>query len=280
MITNSVYLPRVSLREWITDYYFIENSSLSHDSIPPLGFPVVQFHLKNNIDTFYGNYNFDISDVMIVGQLTRYANIEQQEHVSMIGVNLKPSALWSMTGRSAETFTDKAVPASEMWGQGVATLSKSLKKCASALEKTALLDDFFETIVQNKQLSTDGFDHAVEMLRVQRGKVTDNMLQKMFPLSIRTTQRYFKQRVGVSLKTYLRILRHLHLMEMAKCNPEKKIGQLIYDCGYFDPAHFSNDFKLLAGVSPKAYFSSKQEFAHLLMGDFFRKKNAYLPGER
>jgi hypothetical protein len=64
------------LEPLVSSYYIIENQTISHDDIPPLGFPVIKFHLRNNINIFYSNYSFPVSEVMIVGQLTKFARVK------------------------------------------------------------------------------------------------------------------------------------------------------------------------------------------------------------
>lgn len=76
----SVFPPDEKLKLIITDYYLIKNQCISHDIIPPLGFSVIKFHLKNNVKEFYCNYTFKTSDAMIVGQLSKFAKIKQHLH--------------------------------------------------------------------------------------------------------------------------------------------------------------------------------------------------------
>lgn len=253
--------PEIS--KFVTGYYFIENTILSHDNIPPLGFPVIQFHLHNNIQQFYSKYDFPIDNVMIVGQLSKYANIDQIEGSLMIGVNLHPTTLYKVVMQSAAIFTDKGTPASLFLGIEIMELYQKLLQSLSIEEKTICLDEYFGKLVQN--LKTDRFDTLINALWEKEGKISEEEIYTFFPVSQRTLQRYFIQRIGVSLKTYLRIIRHLNFCKKIQLKPSLKLSELIYECGYYDSSHFTKDFKLMANQSPTEYYKNREEFAHLLI---------------
>lgn len=43
------------------------------------------------------------------------------------------------------------------------------------------------------------------------------------------------------------------------------LNELAYENGYFDQAHFINDYKILTGLTPKQFFNDCEE----PMSDFF-----------
>jgi AraC-like DNA-binding protein len=63
----------------------------------------------------------------------------------------------------------------------------------------------------------------------------------------------FRDRVGVAPKQYLRIMR----FQKAICSIEKnefiRWSQIALETGYYDQAHFINDFKFFSGFTPNEY---------------------------
>lgn len=259
------FKPKIKLNNLIFSYYFIQNYVTTHDNIPPLGHLVIQFHLRNNINAFFSNYDFPIDDIMIVGQLSKFAQINNTENSSMIGVNLKPTALFKILNTSTKPFTDKGTPAMPYFGEEIYKLLGKLKSNIPDNEKVALLDEFFINLIADKPLLNDKFDILIDKIFEKKANITINEIKKICPISERTLQRYFNDRIGFSLKTYLRVLRNLYFFKIITQNQNKNIQEIIFEAGYYDYAHFIKDFKLMTGTTPQKYFANNEDFAKLFL---------------
>lgn len=69
----------------------------------------------------------------------------------------------------------------------------------------------------------------------------------------------FKKYVGVSPKSYLRIIRFQKVILEIEKNREINWSTIAYDCGYYDQSHFINDFKKFSGFTPNEYLRKKNE---------------------
>lgn len=257
--------PNINLRNYIYSYYFIQNHATTHDMIPPLGHPVIQFHLRNNINAFFSNYDFPIDEVMIVGQLSKFAKIYNTENSSMIGVNLKPTALFKLLNVSAKLFADKGLSAAHYFNDGIYSLLQKLKTNMPETDKAVLLDEFFINLTDHDFISYDKFDILIDTIIEKKANITIDEIRTIFPYSERTLQRYFNVRIGLSLKGYLRIIRNLHFFKNFNQNSERKIIELISEAGYYDYSHFIKDFKLMTGTTPKRYFENNEQFAKMFI---------------
>ncbi len=258
-----VFQPAEGLNPHISSYFFIRNKEVSVDIVPPLGYPVIMFHLRNKVEEFYNYYDFKPTDVMIVGQLTHFSRINQVPDSEFFGVNLRPSALARLTTIPIHEFTDTAMPAVEVIGESISELLFNLRKSSTITGKIEVLNSQLLPLFNGQE--TDRFDELVDSIVDSKGALSIDEIHALYPASERTLQRLFKMRVGVSLKMYQRIIRNLNFFRLAQQFPDECVSNLIHQLGYYDFSHFAKDFKILSGMTPKHYFSGKEEFAHLLV---------------
>ncbi len=251
----------------IKSYTIIDISRFSHDHIPPLGFPVLQFHINNNIETYFSEYKLSLSRKLIIGQLTSYANLHTIQNSKIIGVNFQVTSLYKMFNISLKQFTDTAKPAIEFFGNNINKLFQTLNKASDKKEMVCILNSYFQTLINEKSIETEPFDLLITEIERRNGIISVSKMQEIYPASERTLQRLFRDRVGVSPKMFCMILRHLNIFKIIKANPRISFAKLVYECGYSDSAHFSKDFKKIAGITPAEYFMQNEQFADLLTRD-------------
>ena len=63
-----------------------------------------------------------------------------------------------------------------------------------------------------------------------------------------------KQNIGLSPKTYLSVLRFKKVVDRIQSGP-LNWQDILFDCGYFDQAHFIKEFKEFSGFTPKEFFA-------------------------
>jgi AraC-like DNA-binding protein len=78
--------------------------------------------------------------------------------------------------------------------------------------------------------------------------------------------RKFKEMVGCNPKQFIRVVRFQKALYFKEMNQQESMSDLAYSCGYYDQAHFINEFKLMTGYTPKDYFKSNE--AH---SDYFQR---------
>lgn len=74
----------------------------------------------------------------------------------------------------------------------------------------------------------------------------------------------FKKYVGLAPKSFQRIVRFNNVL--AEITKQKKIdwSGISSDCGYYDQAHFINEFKYFSGINPTEYLVQKGEYPNYL----------------
>ena len=93
---------------------------------------------------------------------------------------------------------------------------------------------------------------AAEIIRKNKG-IKIEELAKMLFISKRQLQREFKNKVGISPKHYYRITRINEVLRLLDGDRQMDLTSVAYACGYFDQAHFINDFKRITGVRPTIF---------------------------
>jgi AraC-like DNA-binding protein len=73
------------------------------------------------------------------------------------------------------------------------------------------------------------------------------------PWSARTTQRVFRRYVGVPVKWVLCRYRLQHAALEIETNPTVDFADLAVRRGWYDQAHFINDFRAMLGCTPGEY---------------------------
>lgn len=83
-------------------------------------------------------------------------------------------------------------------------------------------------------------------------------LSKRYYLSERQFERQFRQYAGLSPKMFARIVRFQAAASFYEAD-KMSLGNIALECGYYDQAHFINEFKFFSGLHPKVFFSGQSE---------------------
>jgi AraC-like DNA-binding protein len=158
-----------------------------------------------------------------------------------VGTKFRPGALFSFTGIPMHELTGRSVAAREAFGADV-DAADTAAVGAFLLARLPEPDEGFALVTEAARLTLE--DPAV-------ARVED--LATRLAVSVRTLQRLFRERVGVTPKW---MLKRYRLHEAAERIAAGEIGDwaaLALELGYFDQAHFIRDFKAVVGRSPADY---------------------------
>lgn len=96
--------------------------------------------------------------------------------------------------------------------------------------------------------------NAISHIKLAHGNVRIKALVEAFPLSRDPFEKRFRRTTGTSPKQFSALIRLRHLIDSYA--PETGLANLALDAGYYDQAHFTKDFTLFTGKSPKAFFNA------------------------
>jgi transcriptional regulator GlxA family with amidase domain len=105
-------------------------------------------------------------------------------------------------------------------------------------------------------------DRVLPIIIAKNGLMTIEEIAHDACVSFRQLERQFHQRVGVSPKFFLRLIRFANAWMLKEHKPTASWAYIAYHCGYFDQMHLIKDFKEFAGVSPSLIETELIQSAH------------------
>lgn len=192
-------------------------------------------------------HNSGSASLDAVGPMTAYRDFPLRDGEVLVGVRFHPG-MWTATlGVPGDRVIDEIVPLEDLWGSRAKELLDRLAG-ASSLEQSAGL---FEAVVPS--VGNPGrVERALAWMAHRHGSVSIDEVADQAGFSVRQFRRVCLQQTGLTPKFLARVLRFRHaLSRLHHCPGE--FAEFALDCGYYDQAHFINEFRQLSGWTPSCY---------------------------
>ncbi len=192
------------------------------------------------------------ASVLIGGQLTEAARLVSAPAALMVGVRLRPHAGATFTGIPQHQLTGGI---HDVAGFDAALASRLLARLSALSDPAELAAACDAQLVQecDGRVVPAGVERAVNAAEAAGGLLKVDDLASAAGVSARQLERLFAHHVGISPKAFLRILRFQQVLAALRGQSSPEWADLAVRHGYYDQAHFINDFRRFTGESPGAW---------------------------
>jgi AraC-like DNA-binding protein len=170
-------------------------------------------------------------------------------NVESFVIFLQPAAIHQLFRLPASDVVNCDYASQAVLGAAVSELYQRLGNARSFQERVQIADQF----IASQSFRASAFDPielaANEIMR-NHGKCRIDSLAHHASLSIRSLQRMFWQRIGVSPKLYARIIRFESALKTKASSPHQSWTAIAQQFGYHDQMHMIHDFEQLSGETP------------------------------
>ena len=193
-------------------------------------------------------------NAFVVGIQTRAALTTFSGRQRGVQVDLTVRGTHNVLGVPPDELADMVVPLESVLGKQGEQLLERLEASSSWADRFALLDEVIGATLDSRA----GPDAEVAWLL--RQLVGAHGSTRVEPLMDETgrSQRYlterFRRQVGVTPKTYARLLRFERTLELLRGRArDAPLGGIAATVGYYDQAHFDREFRSFAGCTPTEF---------------------------
>ena len=168
-----------------------------------------------------------------------------------IGVLFNIGGFYPYHLKPVDGFMDNAIPLSAAFAGIGQDLPQRLNVCEDFDGKRQLLDAFFLNEHPAAVCPEMPLVSAVAAFIVgDEGVLTTRQVLERFAIGERTLQRVFTKIVGIGPKSLIRTKRFQTAIKAMMAGAEIDWADFALRLGYFDQAHFINDFRKITGRSP------------------------------
>ena len=192
-------------------------------------------------------HGFPLPNTLVQGLVERVFHTTISERGAVVGARFRPGGFAARFDRDAAAMTGRVQPVDHELFGGPIHLDDDIDKAAARLDELiaagpAELDPTYVALMGLiDRIRDDDRLHRVEQV------------MQHSPWSARTTQRVFRRYVGVPVKWVLCRYR----LQQAALEIESHTGvdfaDLAVRLGWYDQAHFINDFRTMLGSTPGEY---------------------------
>jgi AraC-like DNA-binding protein len=192
-------------------------------------------------------HGFPLPNTLVQGVVERVFHTTISERGAVVGARFRPGGYAARFDRDAATMTGRVQPVDdELFGAAIHldddVLSASARMDELIGASAGELDPTYVSLTALvNRIRDDDRLHRVEQV------------MRYSPWSARTTQRVFRRYVGVPVKWVLCRYRLQQAALEIESHPDVDFADLAVRLGWYDQAHFINDFRTMLGNTPGEY---------------------------
>jgi AraC-like DNA-binding protein len=222
--------PSAALRDWVDAFWHRPAADAGSHRVLPDGCADLLVDLSTGA-------------LSVVGTMTASMVIDGA-HPELLGVRFRPGRAGALLHTELQELTDLRVeiadqrlaPRGDTLPEWIASLERELTRRASAAKADPRID--------------------AAVARISRGGVSIDELARELSLTRQHLRRAFLAQVGVTPKTFARVMRFRRLLRSAESKRPPSWAALAVGLGYSDQSHLIAEFSEFAGTTPVPFFLS------------------------
>jgi AraC-like DNA-binding protein len=233
---------------------------------PPTAFTSMVFNYGNPYTVRNTKYEWNaVPKSFLTGQATTSYNLSVSGTIGMIGIVFRPAGMHTLFNLPLGELTDERIELGQILrGKEMRILHEKIAEASNTDERIGILTHFLNNQFRLNEYRFDAVDFTANQIVDAKGLVNvSNMMNDIF-MCRRQFERKFFQKVGLSPKFYARTRRLGYLCSLMSGKRKMNWQHLLYDCGYYDQAHFIKDFTAFLGKTPTDYLKNNVELTHYL----------------
>ncbi|WP_439581959.1 AraC family transcriptional regulator [Dyadobacter bucti] len=192
---------------------------------------------------------------MILGQISKPYFIEPTGYVNSFAVRFYPCGFANFTAIPIKNFTDKETSISALFGEKISNeLEQHIVNAENTEQRIEEIEKFLFDKITEESVVDGIVKSTIEAMLSTKGSASIHQILKDHPSKRRQLERNFSKQVGLSPKQLGKAIRLQAVLKMMADKKTESLADVAYESQYFDQAHFTNDFKELAGISPKDFY--------------------------
>jgi len=234
--------------------------------MPPTGFPMLIYIYRDIPNLFIHGKSFAPTKVPLnlAGQIDISGiRMEVNGTFGQIGLVLHPLAPYYLFHMPGGALLNCWKDLLEVLPDKTRAYFDSISKDMEPSNIISLVIEALQNLIEHRIEPIAWLDQTLLEIFTHNGVISLRDLVKKSTLSERHFRRKFKETVGVTPKYYCKVIQLNSVFEIIKSGSSEKLHSLALDCGYYDQAHFINDFNRFIGESP----------GHFLTGEFVTLKS-------
>jgi AraC-like DNA-binding protein len=262
-------IPSAPLAGFVSRLWYARAPGPDHhrQRILPTGRVQVILNLENNHlhDCPDGEPDRPVSPALVVGARSVYELVSTRDMADLIGVVFEPGGFACFVTEPVDLFTNRSVDLEAVWGASARGLRERLLEERDPLSRLCCLDQFLlARFAVRRPLSTRAGALALTLARLRHSPslATVREMARGTGLSERRFSQIFREQVGFSPKAWCRIQRFQRAVRIIHSGADVRWAELSLDCGFYDQAHFANEFRAFSGVDATTYSSLRTQWAN------------------
>ncbi|WP_207434879.1 helix-turn-helix domain-containing protein [Sabulibacter ruber] len=233
-------------------------------TVVPSGHLTLTFTCRGNYSTLVQGselYHTKEATLSLIGLQSGPVLLDGGGDVLTLGVSFQPFSAYRFFPFPLQETANRLVTGEELWGNEANRLTDQLL----TLNEPALMARRLQEFLLAKLIPAKSLEEmarfSVEALFRERGGVPIHVLAQKTGYSQRHLHRIFHEMVGISPKSFARIVRIKHLLSVAP--PLQKPHLQMFHEAFFDQAHCIKEFKAFTGYTPHQYAQKDNSFGTL-----------------
>jgi AraC-like DNA-binding protein len=190
--------------------------------------------------------------------------IDTARDASMIGAHFRPGGANAFFGLPLSELRNSVVDLENFWNSGAQSVRDQLLEAPNPAAKFRILE---EALLQHWRRDSSHHRavlHALERFTGEPQSMTIAKATAEIGLSPRRFIQIFTEQVGMTPKVFCRVRRFQCALGEIQQSRRPVWADVAYGCGYYDQAHFINDFKAFTGITPGDYLQHRPDYPNFV----------------
>lgn len=264
------HLPTFPLCQFVESFVYFKGYNPEHsvDRFLPDGYTYVVFDLTDYPKYIYDNQTLkeiqSCRNVWFSGIREKFITIPSGRNSEMFIINFKIGRAYPFVEMPMNELTDCVVSGELVMTEEVLNLREKLLEIPAIEQKFIFAEQFLLNIFFKKPAANPFVDFSVDLILNNPHQLSIQHLSDKVGYSQKHLIKIFKEHVGLTPKSFLKIMRFQKALREIETNRTANWTQIAYESGYYDQAHFIHDFKDFSGFTPAQFLKQQIEYSNYI----------------